>query len=183
MDSLRSHLLVASPQLPDPNFNRSVVLLLHHDDDGAFGVILNRPLPSTVGEIWELITNEPCDDPQPVLLGGPVEGPLMALHTQPDCSEREILPGVHFATDKEHLHRIVGHRERPYRLISGYSGWSGGQLEGELKAGGWMTLPATFDYIFASDDDLWKTVAQRIGEGIVRHLLTRSQLPEEPSLN
>ena len=72
MNSLRGQFLIASPHLPDSNFYRSVVLMIQHDDEGAFGVILNRPTENTVSEIWEMITDEPCESLQPINLGGPV---------------------------------------------------------------------------------------------------------------
>lgn len=184
MESLRAHLLVAAPQLADPNFYRSVVLMIQHDEEGAFGVILNRPIPKTVGELWgEMIGGVPCDSSQPVNLGGPVSGPLMALHADEECSELEVLPGVYFATDKDYLDQIVTTPDLPFLIFSGYSGWGGGQLEGELKAGGWMTIPACYEHVFCGEIDLWKMVAQDIGEEITRPLLPPKFIPASPSSN
>ena len=66
MRSLQGHLLVASPQLPDANFYRTVVLIIHHDKEGAFGIVLNRPLGSTVGEIWDTLDELPVDSPRAI---------------------------------------------------------------------------------------------------------------------
>jgi putative transcriptional regulator len=183
MDSLQGHLIVASPRLPDANFYRSVVLIIHHDDQGAFGVVLNRPTDNTVGEIWEMIADRPCESEQPINLGGPVAGPLMALHGDKACSENEILPGVHFATHKDNLNRIVHQSKRPFRIFSGYAGWAAGQLENELEVGGWMTLQASSDYVFADADSLWKRVSQDIGTQITMPLLGKARSPEDPSSN
>ncbi len=183
MDTLRGKLLVASPRLPDVNFYRSVVLIIHHDEQGAFGVVLNRPTENTVGEIWEMIADQPCESQQSVNLGGPVAGPLMALHAEKAYSENEILPGVHFATHKDNLNRIVHESESPFRIFSGYSGWAAGQLENELEVGGWMTLRASSDYVFADADSLWKKVSQDIGRQITSPLLGKMDAPEEPSTN
>lgn len=183
MHSLRGHLLVAAPDLRDANFYRTVVLIIRHDEDGAVGLVLNRPTNSTVLEIWTMIVEAPCDIAGPVHWGGPVAGPLMALHTNQACSEDEIVPGVHFATHKDQLNRIVCEAEQSARIFSGYSGWAAGQLEGELKVGGWMALKATYDFVFGEADTLWKKASQAIGEQITRTLLEKSRLPAEPSRN
>lgn len=183
MDSLRGHLLIASPRLPDSNFYRTVVLIIHHDDQGAFGVVLNRLTDNTVAEIWEMIADQPCDNRQPINLGGPVAGPLMALHTNETCSENEVLPGVHFATHKDHLNRIVRDPGHPFRIFSGYAGWAAGQLEGELQVGGWLTLPADGKYIFGEAEGMWKEASQQVGEAITMPLLGPIDTPDDPSFN
>jgi len=169
--------------LPDANFYRSVVLIIHHDDQGAFGVVLNRPTENTVGEVWEMIAEQSCENQQPINLGGPVAGPLMALHADKACSENEILPGVHFATHKDNLNRIVHESERPFRVFSGYAGWAAGQLENELEVGGWMTLRASYEFVFADADSMWKKASQDIGRKITMPLLGKADSPEDPSSN
>lgn len=183
MESLRGHLLIASPRLPDANFYRSVVLIIHHDEQGAFGVVLNRPTNNTVAEIWEMVSDQPCKCAQPINVGGPVAGPLMALHTNQACSENEIIPGVHFATHRDHLNRIVRDPGGPFRIFSGYAGWAAGQLEAELKVGGWMTLPASSEYVFSDADTMWKRASQEVGSRITRPLLGPLAMPDDPSLN
>ena len=88
MNSLRGHFLVASKFLADPNFARTVVLLVQHDEDGAFGVVLNRRAGSTVEELWSQVGQANCNSQQPVYVGGPVPGPLMAIHA--DRSQAEV---------------------------------------------------------------------------------------------
>ena len=183
MRSLAGHLLVAAPDLKDANFCRTVVLIIRHDEDGAVGLVLNRPTNSTVREIWTMIVEAPCEMAGPVYWGGPVAGPLMALHADPELSESAVVDGVHFATRKEQLNRLVRDAEPAARIFSGYSGWAAGQLEGELKVGGWMTLPASYDFVFGETDSLWKKASQAIGEQITKTLLERAKLPSEPSRN
>jgi putative transcriptional regulator len=182
MKSLQGEFLVASPHLPDPNFYRTVVLMIQHDAEGAFGVVLNRPGERTVAEIWEAVGEEPTDCPQPVYLGGPVEGPLLALHRCQDCSQCEILPGLFMATDKDHLRRIVNLPE-DFRIFCGYSGWGPGQLESELEIGGWLTSPASVDDIFLPGEEMWKQISGRIGLEILGSTIGRQPVPEEPWLN
>ena len=183
MGSLAGHFLIASPQLADPNFLRAVVLLIHHNEQGAFGVILNRMTDSTVKELWQEVAQTPCALDRHLNLGGPVSGPLMALHTDPAMGEIEVLPGLYFAAQREHLEQLVSRGEQVLRLFVGHSGWGQGQLERELAEGSWLTLPATIEYVFSNEGDLWKTVAQRIGESILTETLKLKEVPTDPTLN
>jgi putative transcriptional regulator len=183
MRSLQGHLLVASPRLPDVNFYRTVVLIIHHDDQGAFGIVLNRPTESTVDEIWDDVPTMPGDAKSSVNSGGPVEGPLMAIHTNEAYGENEIMPGVHFAAHKDHLNRLVRDPQTEYRVYTGYSGWAAGQLEGELEFGGWMVMPARRDVIFSDPESMWQNAAQEIGEDVTGELLGSAAVPRDPACN
>jgi putative transcriptional regulator len=183
MRSLQGHLLVASPRLPDVNFYRSVVLIIHHDEQGAFGIVLNRPTESTIDEIWDDLPagrDEACAH---VNSGGPVEGPLMAIHTNEAYGENEIIPGVHFAAHKDYLNQLVRDSEAEYRIYSGYSGWAANQLEGELEFGGWMVMPARRDVIFGDPEAMWQNAAQEIGEDVTGELLNSAAVPKDPACN
>jgi putative transcriptional regulator len=181
--SLTGHLLVASRYLRDPNFVRSVVLMIHHDHEGAVGVVINRPSQRTIREVWELKGFDPCDRDDRIFVGGPVEGPLVAVHVQEPFSEREILPGLYCSMHRDAVDLIVRKREEPLRLYSGHAGWGSGQLEGELEAGGWLYTRATKEDVFADYDSIWKSVTQRIGLEIMAPDLTPDRLPPDPSLN
>src|SRR5688572_1282976 len=85
MASLQGQFLVASPHLSDPNFYKSVVLMVKHDEEGAFGLILNRPTTNTVREIWRAVTEQDLECEQPIYMGGPVSGPLVCLHRMKSC--------------------------------------------------------------------------------------------------
>jgi putative transcriptional regulator len=183
MNSLQGQLLVASPHLVDPSFYRSVVLLVQHDEDGAFGLILNRPTENKVEEVWELLSDEPCGCDQSVNHGGPVEGPLTSIHTVPSCSEDEIIPGLYFASRRESLADLLSRAAEQYRLFVGYAGWASGQLEAELEAGGWLTTPASANDVFADPDELWKLVVRRIGLEILAPSIRDKHIPVDPSVN
>lgn len=182
MESLKGHLLIASPQLADPNFVRTVVLLVEHNDQGAFGVVLNRPSNFSVKDFWDSVTDEPCDCLEPINVGGPVEGPLLAIHKQPMFSETEVIPGVYIAAQRDHLDSIVRQGE-PFRVFSGYSGWGAGQLETELKRGGWITMAAKSDFLFAPTDDLWYRTSQAVASDVLISTLKIKHVPSDPSLN
>ena len=183
MNSLRSHFLAASPYLEDPNFLQTVVLLIQHDADGALGVVLNRPTDKTVQQLWEEVHEPPCDNQQHLYLGGPVSGPLMALHTVAALGDLEVLPGLFFSTQKEHLEELVKRDEAQSRVFVGHSGWGGGQLETELRQGAWLTMPATLEEVFFDETQLWRRVTREISSGMMRAALKIKHMPEDPSLN
>jgi len=181
--SLAGHFLVASRYLRDPNFVKSVVLMIRHDDEGAVGVVINRPADKSVREVWEKIGYDPCDREDSIFVGGPVPGPLVAVHTLEPFSEREVLPGVHVAMHRDAIDVIVRKKNVPLRLYSGHAGWGSGQLEGELEAGGWLTTEATREEIFGDHESVWKSVTQRIGLEIMAPALDVKLVPPDPSLN
>lgn len=184
MNSLAGQLLIASPFLDDGNFNKSVVLIIQHSEDGAFGLVLNRPTEHRVQDVWEVASEESFDTDAVVHCGGPVDGPLMAIHTQKSCSEHRILRGVHFSASKDHLCDVIQKSQKTYRIFSGYSGWAASQLDAELEQGAWLTHPASFEHIFAHDDvDLWKNVAHEIGNEVVLQQLKIKRPPNDPSMN
>ncbi len=179
--SLAGHFLVASHYLLDPNFARAVVLMIQHTDEGAMGVVINRPADKTVRDVWDMIGYEAVDRDDQIFVGGPVPGPLVAVHTLEPFSECELLPGLYVATHRDALDVIVRKKDLPLRLYSGHAGWGGGQLEDELEAGGWLTTEATPDEIFADHESVWKSVSERIGLDIMG--IDTDHRPSDPSLN
>jgi putative transcriptional regulator len=181
--SLAGHFLVASRYLRDPNFAKAVVLMIRHDDEGAVGVVINRPADKTVREVWDTIGFDPCDRDERIYVGGPVPGPLVAVHALEPYSERELLPGVHVSMHRDAIDLIVRKKDQPLRLYSGHAGWGSGQLESELEAGGWLSIEATKDDIFADHETIWKSVTERIGLEIMAPDIDEKFVPTDPSLN
>jgi len=183
MKSLKGHFLIASSHLLDPNFARAVVLLIHHSKQGAFGVVLNRPAESSIEELWEKAGQTPCDCRQPFYVGGPVSGPVMALHGNPELAEMTVLPGVYFAAHRDHLEKLLQQNDHPFRIFINHSGWGGGQLESELEQGAWLTIPATPEFVFYADFDLWTKVTYQVGRSLLTDVLKLKRIPEDPGLN
>jgi putative transcriptional regulator len=183
MHSLQGHLLIASPHLADPNFVRTVVLLVHHSEEGTLGVVLNRPSGRTIRELWADVDEEPCDSDHSFHVGGPVSGPVMAIHTDRQRSDLEVLPGVHFATQRDYIDYLVRQEETPFRIFVGHSGWGRGQLEGELKEGAWLTMPARLEHIFADESEIWERATHEIGRAMLFNALNIKGAPENPSCN
>ena len=154
-------LLVASPELLDPNFARTVVFILSHDGDGSFGLVLNRPLEVTLHDVLE----SPGEGAErlPVLRGGPVQPEMLQFLAHGLAGERELLPGVSVGGDLDDLLRHVrgGGAARAY---AGYAGWGGGQLERETVEGSWIVAPARAEHVFeVPAQELWVKVLRELG--------------------
>jgi putative transcriptional regulator len=183
MEFLQGQLLVASAQLSDPNFARTLVLLIEHSQEGALGVVVNRPLSKTIQELWRELGSAPCHSRQPVYVGGPVPGPLLSLHTKPALAEMEPAPGVFFAAKKQHLDELVLSEEPAYKVFVGHAGWGAGQLENELHQGAWRSLPATVEHVFSTNEMLWETIFRQIGQTVLKSMLHVKDLPPDPTVN
>jgi len=183
MTSLQGRFLVASPHLGDPNFFRSVVLIAQHDDDGAFGVVLNRPLEQTVREFWEQRGEISCDCEACLYVGGPVAAPLVALHNSRAYSDEEVLAGVHLTTRTDSLDVLVRNPPDQFRIFTGYSGWGTGQLDDELAVGGWLNADASAADVFGDPETLWSRLTRRINLDIVAGSLDARFVPDDASLN
>ena len=184
MNFLKGQLLVATPQLIAPIFSRSVLLMLEHNQEGAMGVILNHLTDAVITDIAEKIFDEPFEWDKPINLGGPVPGPLLALHTLEDLADQEVLPGVFSSIEASKIQEIIRQMADPCLIIANYAGWSPGQLEGEIEGGSWWSLPAEFDHIFWSgEDDLWDIVRKTLNTDQLTKLLGLRDVPEDPSLN
>ena len=189
MKSLKGQLLVASPLLGDPNFCRTVVFLAEHNAEGAFGVVLNRPGSLRVSDLWKSISAQPSSCQSRTFVGGPVQrNSLIILHGFDDLSSEGdlVIAGVHLGSEIALLERVIARGEeapqdetaQKFRLFCGYSGWGAGQLDAEMKAGGWLTLPATSDHVFhVPPEKLWGLALKDIG-GPYRFFSTMPQDPE-----
>jgi putative transcriptional regulator len=182
-NSLKGQLLVASPKLRDPNFFRAVVLMVQHDDNGSLGLVLNRPLEVTIHDAWKQLSQLPCEVEGPLHQGGPCEGVLMALHTDIEASDMEVIDGVHFSTTKDAIEHLVAHTGGHVRLFVGYAGWSPGQLEGEISEGAWLTIPATHERVFDQKNGSWEFLVRAIGRESLLQWLDPKIVPEDPSMN
>lgn len=183
MESLAGCFLLASSGLLDPNFVKTVVLLIQHSEQGALGIVVNRPTSKTLKQLWKEVGDARCESEQPIHLGGPVSGPLMAVHTNASLAEVEILPGVFFAAKKKNLDELVIKEDHPFKVFIGHAGWGPGQLEDELRQGAWLTTPATAEYLFYHGTDLWEEVSRRAGRSMLLSVLKIKHVPEDPSLN
>jgi putative transcriptional regulator len=188
LDVLRpGRLVVANPLLPDPNFDRTVVLLLAYGEEGALGVVLNRPSDTMLAAPlprWEHL----AASPRVVFVGGPVQHQAVICLARafghpaaaiPPQGWSAVLPEVgtlDLDLDPEGLQASLSQ----VRIFAGYAGWTAGQLEAEIGAGAWWILEALPDDAFCDDpDELWKQVLRRQGGS----LALVAAYPDDPMLN
>ena len=178
--SLRGKLLIASPSLLDPNFARTVVLITEHNEEGAMGVVLNRPSETEVGEVAPELG--PIVAAEPVFIGGPVQPQalvVLAEFNDPEAAAWIVVADVGFVaaeTESEDLEQAI----RRGRVYAGYSGWGAGQLEGELAEDAWIVEPPLPAELFPDDPaQLWQDVLARKGGQFA--LIAR--MPDDPSMN
>jgi putative transcriptional regulator len=181
MDTLRGQLLVASPSLIDPNFARAVVAIANHDEDGALGIILNRPSDTEVSDaVPEL--EDVVEHDEVVFVGGPVQpASIVVLAEFEDPAEAAFLVvgGIGLVSERTGLERLDTVTARR-RIFAGYAGWGPGQLEVELEREDWIVEPALPQDVFAEQPiDLWCQVLERKGGQF--SLLAR--MPADPSMN
>ena len=181
--SLQGHLLVASPKLVDPNFFHTVVLLVQHNDEGALGLVLNRPMHTTVKEMWREVGESSCEVEGSLHQGGPCEGPLMVVHADESASEVEVMKGLHFCTSRERIESLVEDNDSAMKFFVGYSGWTAGQLDAELEEGSWLSTPATIKAVFEGDEHLWSDLIRAISRAAVTGLVDPKRIPDDPSVN
>lgn len=180
---LAGQLLVATPALADPNFARTVILVLEHNADGALGVVVNRPTTVPVGEVlptWAGRTSAPAV----LFQGGPVALDsalgLGRADRAADLLGWRRLSGMLGLIDLDTPPELVADELSGLRIFAGYAGWGTGQLEGEILEGSWFVVAATPTDAFSADPDgLWRAVLRR-QEG---ELALVSTFPDDPSLN
>ncbi len=180
---LQGQLLLDSGQLGGSFFQRTVVLVCKHDVEGAFGLVLNRTVGKSVGEL--IIADLPeMIKSAPLYLGGPVQpGALSYLHTDSYIPDADVLPNLEIGHSLDDLLELGEHfsATKKVRMFAGYAGWSPGQLESEMKRKSWLTFPASLELVFeTSPENLWQKVLQRKG-GWKNKLL--AQMPEDLSWN
>jgi putative transcriptional regulator len=161
----RGVLLYAMPDLPDPNFAQTVVLVLEHDSNGSLGVVVNRPSPRSVDDVLDVTAGTSGLDLR-VWWGGPVRPQTMislVRTARPGPRTRTILREVHLTTDLDDVRQVLGEpggRLR-VRMFSGYAGWGRGQLESELRAGSWVPEPADAATVFSPEPSrMWEKVRE-----------------------
>ncbi|WP_392753454.1 YqgE/AlgH family protein [Streptomyces sp. LN590] len=183
VSSLTGRLLVATPALADPNFDRAVVLLLDHDEEGSLGVVLNRPTPVGVGDIlvsWADLTAEP----DVVFQGGPVSldsalGVAVIPGDEGPLGWRRVYGAIGLV-DLEAPPELLAAALGSLRIFAGYAGWGPGQLETELTEGAWYVVESEpGDVSSPRPEQLWRAVLRR-QRGELAMIAT---YPDDPSLN
>jgi len=180
-ESLAGALLLAHPGLKDPNFRQSVILLSAHTrEDGALGVVINRPLGKKLGEVKEDFANGLLED-VPLYQGGPVQPEQLLLAAWEWCAEMgtfKLSFGISAGQAESML--LSGAERLEIRGFVGYSGWSAGQLEGELYQDTWVVSPMSSGVLRTLEDgQMWRNVMLEVRPEFV----VMTDTPEDPSAN
>ena len=169
--SLTNQLLIAMPGMPDPNFSTTVTLICEHNDDGALGIIINRPTTLKLGGLFEQLSVDDADPgtaAKPVLSGGPVgtergfvlHGPRHTYENTLAVSEDICLTLSRDVIDA----MATGDGPEQMLVAIGYAGWEAGQLEEEMLANSWLSVPATTEIVFDTPfADRWDSAARTLG--------------------
>jgi putative transcriptional regulator len=167
--SLAPTLLLSMPQLIDPNFARTVILLCEHGPDGAFGLIVNRPSEIPAAEAVTLEPGLTNPNDLPLLLGGPVEperGWILTAALPDGVEARSIGAGLYLSASPVLLRRVLSARPMPRRtqVLAGYACWGPGQLDEELAQSAWLIMPVELDLIFEIPAPAaWEMAIRRLG--------------------
>jgi putative transcriptional regulator len=169
MDStLAPTLLLSMPQLDDPNFARSVVLLCQHDTEGAFGLVLNRPVTTTARIVPQDDPDAATEQEVEVWIGGPVEPErswILISDPALDDNAVRVCDGVYLSTSARVLQAVIGEpKASRARLIAGYAGWGPGQLDEEVAASAWLTTDIDLKVVFDTPaDQMWESAIRGLG--------------------
>ena len=166
----KGSLLIANPVLPDPNFSRTVILLCDHDEQGSFGLVINRSTQLKAPDLF-LNINILKSYNEKIYLGGPVsQSMVFFLCRSPSAAGKldEICSGVYLGSNLETLESLYSSLENPeqdIRFYLGYSGWSGGQLAEEMEQNSWLVQRANEQFIFLDSENLiWPKAVNSLGE-------------------
>jgi putative transcriptional regulator len=171
-ENLAPGLLLAMPQLADPNFSRAVVLMIEHGDQGSFGLVINHPSPIKASELLDsLEMSWRGEDSAVVWAGGPVSPSTgWVLHEPVGVAEAgqagtiEITSTISLSTSPDRLRAIAQSPPRNVRLLLGYSGWGPGQLAQEMARGAWLHTAADPSLVFETPaDDMWSSAMRSLG--------------------
>ena len=166
--SLAPTLLLSMPQLVDPHFKQTVVLLCEHGEEGAFGLVLNRQTETPASSVVRLTPPVDVDNGLQLWIGGPVEperGWILMGDEPLDADSVEVSDGLYLSTSPDLLRRLLVDRPPDRaRLLTGYAGWGAGQLDEELAASAWLVAAVQLDLIFdTAPADMWETAIRRLG--------------------
>lgn len=180
---LAGDLIIATPQLNESPFSQAVVLIVQQNDTGTFGVVLNRPASEQVKRLWRTMTGYSHSEAENhISLGGPLSGPVFALHQDIECSEQKVECGLYFATSPQNLKKLAKDATLPYKIFFGAVAWQTEQLEKEIDAGAWVACSGSKELIFADSEFQWELSLRNYGRNLLKSIGI-NQFPKNPELN
>ena len=208
IDSFTGKLLVASSLVTDPMYAGGVCLVVQHDEDQLIGVMLNRPLKPTPEALTAMLGEDDEDSDESVTagrlevtdfeseaelasqspwrmlhFGGPLSGPVVAVHPISQYGDVETGHGIFVAAQKQNLEHLVREQEAPCRLIVGHLGWEADQLEAEIEEGIWHIVPATVETVFSPAQDMWPRIIRRATSCALARWIGVNEIPPTADMN
>lgn len=153
--------------MDDPNFFRTVVLMVRHTEEESFGVVINRPTSFTMEKVVAMVCEKKCVHEGVLYCGGPVDGPLMSVHNSESLGNVEFAPGLFLSSDQDQLLQLFECEFVQLKLFDGFSGWSSGQLEEEIDQGCWIVTDISPEDVFSEDPELWERLIKQVGDDIL----------------
>ncbi len=178
-------LLIATASLSDTLFQQAVILVLQSNELGIFGVILNQPANDEIKFAWRQLTGQTFDD-RFLVRGGPIDGPVFAIHQNHNLGEIEMPGGIFVTAQANKFRELANLKNTHYRIAFGIAGWQPGQLQSEVNHGLWYcSESSTADQIFCDPIDLWSEAMDRHGRNTIRGILGKANLhfPDNPLNN
>ena len=181
MKSIKGYLLVASPKIKNSIFEKSTILILEHSHKGAYGIIIDKyQRDTTIEEVWEKSTGYKQKSNQLLNIGGPIDGPIISIHTNKKLGEEYVTNKVYFTVAKKIINEIIK-KEKTLKVFVGYCRWSKGQIEQEIESGSWFIFESKLEYIFNLKDSLWNEILDTEYLEILKKSI--KNIPLDPSLN
>ena len=187
-ESMLGKLLVASPRVPVGfPFTRAVILILQDSEEGVFGVVLNRPASPKMLMEWQKLAGKPTFAAEKLVAGGPVEGPVLAIHREQNLAEVEIKGGLFVSVQQDAIEQLSEMEfyedDVSLRIVLGAVSWEHGQLENEIDNGFWFVTDGEPESVFSDPATLWKRSVRRYGADSIKQLTGIKQFPANPLLN
>lgn len=178
----KGKILVSEPYLPDPNFERTIILLCEHNEEGSFGFIMNKPSLAKLGDVMQDLS----DFDAPVFIGGPVQqDTLHYIHRIPNLEESiEVMDGIYWGGNFDQLVTLIETKQvdtTDIKFFLGYSGWSPGQVDEELKEDSWIVSDKVNEELLfdIKAEAMWQYALKRMGG----RFSVYSNYPQDPRLN
>jgi putative transcriptional regulator len=184
--SLAGYLMVASPGIDDPIFSKSVCIVVEHSEQRTLGIVLNRRLSVKSAALWEELLNgeaEPVNPATYINFGGPLDGPVLAIHSHEQLAEGGNNQGVFLSAQTDTLRKLAMVVPNQCRLYVGNVLWKPSQLERAIVDGDWHVLPAIPEIVFADEQRMWRQSIQTVGNSIMAGFFGVGELMAEPERN
>ena len=174
--------LVASPNIHQTPFQKTVVYVLQHNQSGTFGVVLNRPANQKIKRTWQQLSGANFGASS-IVQGGPIGGPVFAIHSEESLGEMEMPGGIFVSAESAKIHELARYDESTYRIVFGVAGWQAGQLDDEIRNGKWLKLTAEPQHVFDEPELMWENFVRSYGREVFCDVIGIRTLPKNALLN